>query len=431
MVRPATGTDRQIAGSTVTRRPGPRDALVVAAVRTPVAKGRPARPGKPGGALHGWHPVELAAAALREALRRAGIDATALRHDALDDVLVGCVGQVGEQAVNIARNAALAAGLPEWVPAATIDRQCGSSQQALQFASQAIRAGDQDAVLVAGVESMSRVPMFSAAATADPYGPALAARYRGGLVPQGISAELIASRWGLSRAELDRFAAESHRRAAEAAERGALHAELLPLPLDRGDGRDGTLLTGDEGVRPGTSAAMLASLAPAFQDDAWTVRYPEIGWVVHAGNASQLSDGAAALVLMARERAEADGLRPRARVRASVAVGSDPILALTGVIPATAMVLERAGLRLEDVGLFEVNEAFAPVVLAWLAETGADPARVNVRGGAIANGHPLGASGAKLTTTLLAAMEEADVELGLQVMCEGGGMANATVFERV
>ena len=410
--------------------PGPRDAVVVSAVRTPVGKGRPARPGKPGGALHGWHPVDLAAAVLRAAAQRAGLDPDRLGPDGIDDVLVGCVGQAGEQSFNLARNAVLAAGFPESVPAATIDRQCGSSQQALAFAAQAIRAGDQDAVLVGGVESMSRVPMGSAAAGADPYGSGVAARYPGGLVPQGISAELIAARWGLSRAELDAFAARSHRLVAEAGESGAVDAELLPMAIDRGDGRTGETLARDEGVRPGTTPETLAALAPAFRDDAWERRFPQLTWVVHAGNASQLSDGAAALLVMARERAEADGLTARARVRTSVVVGDDPILNLTGVIPATREALRRAGLSVDDVGAFEVNEAFAPVVLAWLAEIGADPARVNVRGGAIANGHPLGASGAKLATTLLHVMEERDVELGLQVMCEGGGMANATVFER-
>jgi len=426
------GAPRSADGSGPERpaRPGPRDAVIVSAVRTPIAKGRPARAGKPGGALHGWHPVDLAAVAMRAALHRAGVQPDRIADLALDDVLVGCVGQAGEQSYNIGRNAALAAGLAEEVPAATIDRQCGSSQQALAFAAQAIRAGDADAVLVAGVESMSRVPMGSAAGGADPYGPSLAARYPGGLVPQGISAELIAARWSLDRAEIDAFAAASHRRAAEAAERGVVDDELAPIEIDRGEGRAGEPFTRDEGVRPGTTVATLAGLEPVFRDPAWEERFPELRWVVHAGNASQLSDGAAALLVLSRERAEAEGHTPRAWVRTAVAVGTDPILNLTGVIPATAKALARAGLTIRDIGAFEVNEAFAPVVLAWLAETGADPACVNVRGGAIANGHPLGASGAKLTTTLLSVMEERDVALGLQVMCEGGGMANATIFER-
>lgn len=408
----------------------PRDAVVLAAVRTPIGRGRSARPGKPGGALHGWHPVELQAHAFTAALARAGLRADTLPAEALDDVLVGCVGQASEQAVNIARNAALAAGLPATIPAATIDRQCGSSQQALQFAAQAIRAGDADAILVGGVESMSRVPMFSAAQGADPYGPTIARRYDGGLVPQGISAELIAARWKLGRSELDAFAAASHRRAAEAADAGVVAPELVPTAIDRGEGREEALLGRDEGIRPGTTVETLAALEPAFRDDAWSERFPEIGWVVHAGNASQLSDGAGALLLTSRERATRDGLTPLATVRASVAVGSDPILALMGVVPATERVLARAGMKLADVDLFEVNEAFAPVVLAWAAETGVDLDRVNVRGGAIANGHPLGASGAKLTTTLLHTMQERSAGVGLQVMCEGGGMANATLFER-
>ena len=419
---------------------GPRDAVVVAAVRTPVGKGRPARPGKPGGALHGWHPVDLAAEAMRGALRRAGRDPDRVKPRDLDDVLVGCVGQAGEQAYNVGRNAALAAGLPVDVPAATIDRQCGSSQQALQAASQAIRAGDADAILVAGVESMSRVPMGSAAAGADPYGPRVAARFAGGLVPQGISAEIIAARWDLARADLDAWAVRSHQRAADAAARGALADELLPVAIDRGDGGpggagddggEGAPLTADEGVRPGTTAEALAQLQPAFWDPTWQVRFPELRWHVHAGNASQLSDGAAALLLTSRARADARGMTPLARVASSVAVGADPILNLTGVIPATERALARAGMTLDDVDLFEVNEAFASVVLAWLADVGADPDRVNVRGGAIANGHPLGASGAKLTTTLLSALRETGGAVGLQVMCEGGGMSNATVFERV
>ena len=410
--------------------PGPRDAVIVSAVRTPVGKGRPARPGKPGGALHGWHPVDLLARTFEAALERVGLVPAELPPDLLDDVLVGCVGQASEQAVNVARNAALAAGLPEAVPAATIDRQCGSSQQALQFASQAIRAGDADLILVGGVESMSRVPMFSAAGRADPYGPRLAARYPGGLVPQGISAELIAARRGLTRHELDAFAAASHHRAGAATEAGLLASELVPLAIDRGEGPTHETLDRDEGVRPGTTVETLAALDPVFRDDAWAARFPEIGWVIHAGNASQLSDGAGATLVASRDRAEAEGWTPLARLRSSVAVGADPILNLMGVVPATERVLARAGMTLADIDLIEVNEAFAPVVLAWAAETGADLARVNVRGGAIANGHPLGASGTKLTATLLHAMQQRGAATGLQVMCEGGGMANATVFER-
>ena len=427
-------------------RRDPRDPLVVAAIRTPTGKGRPARNGKPGGALSGVHPVDLTAFVLRAALQRLGYDLAGTAPDvlegALDDVLVGCVGQAGEQSFNLARNAVLAAGLPESVPAATIDRQCGSSQQALAFAAQAIRAGEGDLVVAAGVESMARVPMGSAAAGADPFGPAFARRYPEGAVPQGIAAERIAAAWDLTREALDAWAVHSHRRAAEAFASGALEGELAPVPLPDplADAATGpatdpatdptTVHERDEGVRPGTDAAGLAQLPPAFHDPAWEATFPEIRWRVHAGNASQLADGAAATVVASRARTEAEGWTPLARIAAQAVVGSDPRMALTGVIPATRKVLDRAGMSLNDVDLFEVNEAFAPVVLAWLAETGADPERVNVHGGAIANGHPLGASGGKLTATLAHAMRRRDVEVGLQVMCEGGGMANATVFVR-
>ncbi len=410
--------------------PSARDAVVVAALRTPVGKGRPARDGKPGGALHGHHPVDLAATVLRAVVQRAGLGTLREADGLIDDVLVGCVGQVGEQSFNIARNAVLAAGLPVEIPAVTIDRQCGSSQQALQFAAQAIRAGDQDAILVAGVESMSRVPMGSAAGAADPYGPRLAGRYPDGLVPQGIAAELIAARWDLSRDALDAFAARSHQLAHGASERGEVDDELMHVPVDRGEGPSADLLVRDEGIRPETTMEGLRALPPAFEDPAWQVRFPELRWSVHAGNASPLSDGAAALLVMARERAEADGVPVLATVRRSVAVGYDPIVNLAGVVPATRKVLAKAGMTIQDVDVFEVNEAFASVVLVWLQDLGVDEARVNVRGGAIANGHPLGASGAKLTTTLLSVMRARDASVGLQVMCEGGGMANATLFER-
>lgn len=397
-----------------------REAVIVAAMRTPTGKG------KAGGALSGWHPVDLLAVTLRGVMERSAADPAIL-----DDVLIGCVTQSGEQAFNVGRNAVLAAGFPETLPAATLDRQCGSSQQALHFAAQGIAAGAYDAVLAGGVELMSRVRMGSAAQGADPYGPQLGRRYPRGLVPQGISAELIAARWGLSRAELDRFAVESHRRVAAAAADGHLEDELLVVDADRGGGPSGERLARDEGVRPSSSLEALAELAPAFQSEAWAARFPELRWVIHAGNASQISDGAAAMLVMERERAEALGLAPRARVHATAVVGDDPILNLTGVVPATRRVLERAGLEVSDIDAFEVNEAFAPVVLAWLAEIGADPARVNVHGGAIANGHPLGASGAKLTASLLGVLDRVDGRFGLQVMCEGGGMANATVFERL
>jgi len=397
-----------------------RDAVIVGAVRTPVGRG------KPGGALSGHHPVDLLATSLEALVQRTGVDPATV-----DDVIVGCVSQAGQQTFNVARNAVLAAGWPESVPATTVDRQCGSSQQALHFAAQGVIAGSYDVAVVAGVESMSRVPMGSSLAGQDPFGSRIPARYAGGLVPQGISAELIAARWDLDRDELDAFAAESHRRAHTSAEEGRSTGRIVPVPVDRGDGPTGDMIDRDEGVRPDTTVETLAQLRPAFRDDAWEQRFDGLRWVVHAGNASQLSDGAAALLVMERSRAEALGLAPLARVHAMTVVGDDPILMLTGVIPATLRVLERAGLDIEDIDAFEVNEAFAPVVLAWQQETGADVARVNVHGGAIANGHPLGASGAKLTTTLLDVLEHSGGRFGLQTMCEGGGMANATIIERL
>jgi acetyl-CoA acyltransferase len=397
-----------------------REAVIVEAVRTPVGRGRA------GGVLSGWHPVDLLATTLEVLVERTGIDPASV-----DDVIAGCVSQVGQQTFNVARSAVLAAGLPESVPATTIDRQCGSSQQALHFAAQGVIAGAYDVAIAAGVESMSRVPMGSSMAGEDPFGTRIPERYRGGLVPQGISAELIAARWGLDRETLDAYSAESHARAHAAAEDGRTARELVGIAADRGEGRLYGTVERDEGIRPGTTVETLAALPAAFAHPSWEERFPELTWVVHAGNASQLSDGAAALVVMERSRAEALGLRPRARVHAFAVAGDDPILMLTGVIPATRMVLERAGLAIDDIDAFEVNEAFAPVVLAWQHETGADLARVNQHGGAIANGHPLGASGAKLTTTLLNVLETTGGRYGLQTMCEGGGMANATIIERL
>jgi acetyl-CoA acyltransferase len=394
-----------------------REAVIVDVVRTPIGKG------KAGGMLSGWHPVDLLAHILTALAERTGVDPTTI-----DDVIVGCVTQGGEQSMNVARNAVLAAGWPVAVPAVSIDRQCGSSQQALHFAAQGTMAGAYDVAVAGGVESMSRVPMFSAAQGADAAGPGVAARFAGdgGLVPQGISAELIAARWGLARAELDDYAARSHARADAASPTGT-----VPTPVDRGEGRTAELATRDEGIRPGSSVESLAGLAPAFRTDELAARFPEIDWVVTAGNASQLSDGASAALVMERGLAERLGLRPRAVVRSFSVVGDDPLLMLTGVIPATRKVLERAGLALDDIDAFEVNEAFASVVLAWLRETGADPGRVNVHGGAIANGHPLGASGTKLLGTLLDVLDERGGRFGLQTMCEGGGMANATIVERL
>jgi acetyl-CoA acyltransferase len=397
-----------------------REAVIVEAVRTPVGKG------KPGGALSGWHPVDLLAETLNALLARAGVDPAAV-----DDVIAGCVSQAGEQTFNVARNAVLAAGWPERVPGTTLDRQCGSSQQALHFAAQGIQAGAYDVAVACGVEVMSRVPMFSATMGADPFGTRLAQRYPEGLVSQGISAELIAAEWGLSREDVDAFAVESHRRAAAAAADGRYDRELHPVAVDHGEGPTGELLGRDEGIRPDTSMAALAGLRPAFRDEALAQRFPRIDWVVTAAGASQISDGAAAVLIMSRQRADELGLRARAAVRHVAVVGDDPIFMLTGVIPATEQVLARAGMRVQDIDVFEVNEAFAPVVLAWQRETAAELGRVNVNGGAIATGHPLGASGAKLTATLVNVLEQTGGRYGLQTMCEGGGMANATIIERL
>ncbi|TDB83305.1 thiolase family protein [Actinomadura sp. KC216] len=386
-----------------------RDAVIVEAVRTPVGKG------KPNGALHGDHPADLLARTLRKLVERAGLDSAQV-----DDVIGGVVTQAGDQALNITRTAVLAAGFPESVPAMTVDRQCGSSQQALHIAAQGVQSGAYDIAIACGVESMSRVPMGSSVLPgSDPFGPMLAERYPGGLVGQGISAELIAARWDLPREDLDAYACESHRRAAEAWKNGEFDREVA-WPGQR-----------DETVRPDTSPEVLAGLRPAYYDERMAERFPEIGWKITAGNASPINDGAAAVLVMGADVAERLGLRPRARFHAFAVTGDDPLLMLTAIIPATAKVLERGGLALDDIDLFEVNEAFAPVVLAWQRETGADLAKVNVRGGAIAIGHPLGASGARIMTTLLHALEDRGGRFGLQTMCEAGGLANATVIERL
>ncbi|MFE4669251.1 thiolase family protein [Streptomyces sp. NPDC056716] len=388
-----------------------RDAVVVEAVRTPIGKGRP------GGALARVHPVELLAHTLRTLVERSGVDPALI-----DDVIGGTVDQVGEQAMNTTRYAVLSAGFPETVPATTVDRQCGSSQQAAHFAAQGVLSGAYDIVVACGVESMSRVPMWSNVPPgADPFGPGVAARYPEGLVPQGISAELIAAKWSLTRERLDTFAAASHHRAATAWAAGRFDAEVAPL--------DG--VTRDESVRPGTTPETLAGLRPAYHDPAFAERFPQIEWHVTAGNASPLSDGASAVLIMSGETAARLGLRPLARLHSFAVTGSDPLLMLTGVIPATEKVLRRAGLGLADIDLFEVNEAFASVVLTWQQETGADPAKVNVNGGALALGHPLGASGTRLTTTLVHEMRRRGARYGLQTMCEAGGLANAMILEAV
>ncbi|ODT25515.1 MAG: acetyl-CoA acetyltransferase [Microbacterium sp. 69-7] len=388
-----------------------RTAVIVDAVRTPSGRG------KPGGALSGIHPVDLAAHVLRATLERNGLDSRQI-----DDVLLGCVSQVGEQTMNIARQAVLAAGFDERVPATTIDRQCGSSQQAAQFAAQGVMAGQYDIVIAGGVESMSRVPLGVAASVAgSPFSPGLHARYPDGLVNQGVSAELIAARWGFSRDELDAYAAESHERAAEAQVQGRFASQLLAV--------DGVEI--DETVRPGTTVAGLSGLAPAFRTDAMAERFPEIDWLITPGNSSPLTDGASAVLIMSEQKALELGLTPRARFHAFAVVGDDPLMMLTGPIPATRRVLERGGLTIDDLDAYEVNEAFAPVPLAWAAELGADAAKLNPWGGAIALGHALGSSGTRLLGTLLAHLESTGGRYGLQTMCEGGGMANATIIERL
>ncbi|RSM58742.1 steroid 3-ketoacyl-CoA thiolase [Amycolatopsis sp. WAC 01376] len=389
------------------------DAVIVDAVRTPIGKG------KPGGALHGVHPVQLLAHTLRALVQRNGLDPALI-----DDVIGGAVDQVGEQAQNVTRWAALAAGLPESVPATTVDRQCGSSQQAVHFAAQGVMAGAYDVVIACGVESMSRVPMWSNVLPGtDPLGPGVAERYPEGLVPQGISAELIAAKWSLSRGAMDEFAVSSHRKAARAHALGRFASQIVPIETPSG------LVSTDESVRPGTDLETLAKLRPAFQDEGISERFPQIDWSVTAGNSSPINDGASAVLITSSETAARLGLRPRARLHSFAVTGSDPLLMLTGVIPATEKVLRRAGLRLADIDLFEINEAFASVVLAWQQETGADPAKVNVHGGAIALGHPLGASGTRLMGTLVNALHHHGARYGLQAMCEGGGQANATILE--
>jgi acetyl-CoA acyltransferase len=383
-----------------------RQAVIVEAVRTPV--------GKRNGGLSGQHAADLSGLVLNALLERAGV-----APDAVDDVVWGCVGQVGDQSSNIGRYSVLAAGWPERIPGTTVNRACGSSQQALDFAAQAVLSGQQDVVVAGGVEIMSRVPLGASRADGMPYGPRVLERYDGFSFNQGISAEKIAQKWGFSRTRLDEFAALSHERAAAAQDAGAFEAQILPVATGVATGAGAGTVSADEGIRRGTSVRTLAGLKPSFAEDG----------VIHAGNSSQISDGAAALLVTTPEKARELGLTPLVRYRAGVVTGSDPVLMLTGPIPATDRVLRKAGLTLADIGVFEVNEAFAPVPLAWLAETGADPARLNPLGGAIALGHPLGASGAVLMTRMIHHMREHGIRYGLQTMCEGGGTANATVVE--
>jgi acetyl-CoA acyltransferase len=394
-------------------------AVIVDAIRT--------AGGKRNGQLSGWHPVDLAAETLKAIVARNDLDPALV-----DDVIMGCVMQVGAQSLNIGRNAVLSAGFPESVPSTTIDRQCGSSQQSAHFAAQGIMAGAYDVVIAAGVEVMSVVPMGASAMVKDvgfPFGEVMGMRYAdvGGLVPQGISAELIADKWGISRDELDAFGALSQQRAEQATAEGRFDNEIIPVRSKPRNKETGELIptdamhTVDEGIRPGTTVETLVNLKPAFKPDG----------VVTAGNASQIGHGASALLIMSEEKANALGLTPRARFHTFALAGVDPVTMLTGPIPATHKALERSGLSMDDIDLTEINEAFASVVLSWEKELHPDMSKVNVNGGAIALGHPLGSSGAKLMATLLNELERTGGRYGLQTMCEGGGMANATIIERL
>jgi acetyl-CoA acyltransferase len=386
-----------------------REAVIVGAVRTAI--------GRRNGRLKDWNPVDLLGEVLSGLVQRAGIDPALI-----DDVVIGCVSQVGEQSLNIARNAVLAAGFPETVPGTTVDRQCGSSQQAIHFAAQGVISGAYDIAIGGGVESMSRVPMGSNTVNGPgmPFGPRMIKRYDNGLVHQGISAELLAKKWEISREELDAFSLESHRRAARATAEGRFASQILPIEVTNEDGTT-SIFDKDEGIRADTSLEKLASLKPSFKPDG----------MITAGNSSQISDGAAAVLVMERGVAERLGLKPRARFVSFALAGADPIYMLTAPIPATAKVLRKAGLTLEQIDLVEINEAFASVPLAWQRETGADMSKVNVNGGAVAVGHPLGASGARLTTVLLNELERTGGRFGLQTICEGGGLANAMIIERI
>ena len=398
-----------------------REAVIVEAVRSPI--------GRRDGSLAGTHPVDLLGTVLQELVSRAGVDA-----GHIEDNITGCVSQVGEQSINVGRNAWLAAGFPETIPSTTVDRQCGSSQQAAHFAAQGVMAGAYDLVVASGIENMSRVPMGSSMAGANPFGEMLTTRYEGKLVPQGISADLIATKWGLTREESDDFAFRSHQKAAAATRAGHFQREIVPIKVS-GEGGE-RLFEHDEGIRFEPDRAKMATLRPAFQNPYFEELFPgQLGWTVTAGNSSQISDGASAVLIASREKAEELGVRPRARFLSFALAGDSPILMLTAPIPATRRVLDRAGLSLEDIDVVEINEAFATVVLAWQKELGISDAwldeHVNPNGGAIAMGHPLGATGAKLLTTMLHELERRGARYGLQVMCEGGGMANALVIERL
>jgi acetyl-CoA acyltransferase len=387
-----------------------QEAVIIDAIRTPGGK----REGK----LKNWHPAALAAHVLKTIAERNGLDPSLV-----DDVVMGCVMQVGPQSLNIARNAVLTAGWPESVPATTVDRQCGSSQQAMHFAAQGVLSGAYDVAVAAGVEVMTKVPMGASVVKGMdfPFPKEMQERYKEtGLPPQGIGADMIADQWGFSREDLDAFGARSQQRAEKATADGRFKSEIVPVPVVDDEGNE-SLMTVDEGIRHGTTPEKLAGLRPAFKEDG----------KITAGNSSQISDGASAALIMSAEKARELGLKPRARFHSFAVAGADPVTMLTGPIPATEKILKKAGLSIDDIDLFEVNEAFASVVLAWQKETGADMEKVNVNGGAIALGHPLGASGTKLMATLLNELERIGGRYGLQVMCEGGGMANATLIERL
>jgi len=381
------------------------EAVIVEAVRSPV--------GKRNGALSGIHPAELSAQVLNALVERAGVDPALV-----DDVIWGCVMQAGEQALDIARTAVLSAGWPETVPGVTVDRQCGSSQQSLHFAVAGVVAGHYDVVVAGGVESMSRTPMGSSLANGgNPYGESFKARYD--KTPnQGIGAEMIAEQWGFSRTRLDEFSLRSHEKAAAAQDAGAFKDQIVGIKTKDADGND-TVVLEDGGIRRGGTLEAMANIKPAFKEDG----------VIHAGNSSQISDGSAALLIMSAEKAKELGLKPLAKVHTAVLAGADPVIMLTAPIPATQKALKKSGLSLDQIGVFEVNEAFAPVPMAWLKDIGADEKKLNPNGGAIALGHPLGGSGARILTTMLHHMRDNNIQYGLQTMCEGGGQANATILE--